>query len=36
MDGSMVNKKDLDYKLIKPLIWWDQNYGINQQQKKNR
>jgi adenine specific DNA methylase Mod/very-short-patch-repair endonuclease len=22
-DGSMVNTKDLDYKLIKPLIWWE-------------
>jgi len=21
-DGSVVNTKDLDYKLIKPLIWW--------------
>ena len=22
-DGSVVNTKDLDYKLIKPLIWWE-------------
>ncbi len=22
-DGSIVNTKDLDYKLIKPLIWWE-------------
>jgi Adenine specific DNA methylase Mod len=22
-DGSKVNMKDLDYKLIKPLIWWE-------------
>jgi adenine-specific DNA-methyltransferase len=22
-DGSLVNTKDLDYKLIKPLIWWE-------------
>jgi adenine specific DNA methylase Mod len=22
MDGTKVNTKDLDYKLIKPLIWW--------------
>lgn len=22
-DGSKVNTKDLDYKLIKPLIWWE-------------
>jgi len=22
-DGSIVNIKDLDYKLIKPLIWWE-------------
>ena len=22
-DGSKVNIKDLDYKLIKPLIWWE-------------
>jgi 5-hydroxyisourate hydrolase-like protein (transthyretin family) len=22
-DGSFVNTKDLDYKLIKPLIWWE-------------
>jgi len=22
-DGSVVNIKDLDYKLIKPLIWWE-------------
>jgi len=21
-DGTKVNTKDLDYKLIKPLIWW--------------
>jgi hypothetical protein len=21
--GSIVNTKDLDYKLIKPLIWWE-------------
>jgi hypothetical protein len=22
-DGSVVNTEDLDYKLIKPLIWWE-------------
>ena len=22
-DGSIANIKDLDYKLIKPLIWWE-------------
>jgi adenine specific DNA methylase Mod len=22
-DGSVINTKDLDYKLIKPLIWWE-------------
>jgi hypothetical protein len=22
-DGSKVNMKDIDYKLIKPLIWWE-------------
>jgi len=22
-DGTKINTKDLDYKLIKPLIWWD-------------
>lgn len=22
-DGSIVNTKDLDYKLVKPLIWWE-------------
>jgi hypothetical protein len=22
-DGSKINIKDLDYKLIKPLIWWE-------------
>ncbi len=22
-DGTKVNTKDLDYKLIKPLIWWE-------------
>lgn len=22
-DSSKVNTKDLDYKLIKPLIWWE-------------
>jgi hypothetical protein len=22
-DGSIINTKDLDYKLIKPLIWWE-------------
>ena len=22
-DGSIVNIKDLDYKLIKQLIWWE-------------
>jgi hypothetical protein len=22
-DGSIVNTKDLDYRLIKPLIWWE-------------
>ena len=21
-DGEKINPKDLDYKLIKPLIWW--------------
>jgi len=21
-DGTKINTKDLDYKLIKPLIWW--------------
>jgi len=21
-DGEKINLKDLDYKLIKPLIWW--------------
>jgi len=21
-DGTIINTKDLDYKLIKPLIWW--------------
>ena len=23
VDGSVINTKDLDYKLIKPLIWWE-------------
>ncbi len=22
-DGTVINTKDLDYKLIKPLIWWE-------------
>ena len=22
-DGTIINTKDLDYKLIKPLIWWE-------------
>lgn len=22
-DGTKINTKDLDYKLIKPLIWWE-------------
>jgi len=22
-DGSVVNTKDLDYKIVKPLIWWE-------------
>ena len=22
-DGSKINTKELDYKLIKPLIWWE-------------
>ena len=22
-DGTKINTKELDYKLIKPLIWWD-------------
>jgi hypothetical protein len=22
-DGTKINIKDLDYKLIKPLIWWE-------------
>ena len=22
-DGTKVNTKDLDYRLIKPLIWWE-------------
>jgi len=22
-DGAKINTKDLDYKLIKPLIWWE-------------
>ncbi len=22
-DGTKINTKDLDYKIIKPLIWWD-------------
>jgi len=22
-DGTKVNTKDLEYKLIKPLIWWE-------------
>jgi len=22
-DGSIVNTKEIDYKLIKPLIWWE-------------
>jgi hypothetical protein len=22
-DGSIINTSDLDYKLIKPLIWWE-------------
>jgi hypothetical protein len=22
-DGTKKNTKDLDYKLIKPLIWWE-------------
>jgi len=22
-DGMKINTKNLDYKLIKPLIWWD-------------
>jgi hypothetical protein len=22
-DGSIVNTRDLDYRLIKPLIWWE-------------
>jgi hypothetical protein len=23
IDGSKINTKELDYKLIKPLIWWE-------------
>lgn len=22
-DGTKINTKDLDYKLVKPLIWWE-------------
>jgi len=22
-DGAKIDTKDLDYKLIKPLIWWE-------------
>jgi hypothetical protein len=22
-DGTKINTKDLDYKIIKPLIWWE-------------
>ena len=22
-DGTKINTKDLDYRLIKPLIWWE-------------
>jgi len=22
-DGTKIDTKDLDYKLIKPLIWWE-------------
>jgi hypothetical protein len=34
-DGSKVNTKEIDYKLIKPLIWWEWNeitgiFRINQ------
>ncbi|MCS7134364.1 MAG: hypothetical protein NZ889_00695 [Candidatus Pacearchaeota archaeon] len=31
-DGMKINLKDLDYKLIKPLIWWGDNMKVKEKQ----